>query len=159
MKQARLAIILAALFGMISMAFAAEGDRPQVATYAKVYRGPEGLTLSVLGVGDPANEEYLLQYSGINHDWNWKIFKAKRTPGGTGHDYKIIHEGSDYATLIERQLGGGGYALIQAYVPKIADGAHLAYDEGLSQRINAQHYLTDYLEQERGNPARGAAWR
>jgi hypothetical protein len=159
MYPARLALFLAVLLGIFSdAALAAEGDRPPVATYAKVYRGPEGLTVSVLGIGDPANEEFLLQYSGINHEWNWKILKAKREPGGTGYDYKILVNGSDYATLIERKLGGS-YRLIQAYIPKVADGADLTYDEGLSRRVNPQHYLTDYLEQERGTPARGAAWR
>jgi hypothetical protein len=159
MHPARLALVLAALFGIFSgAAFAAEGDRPKVATYAKVYRGPEGLTVSVLGIGDPANEEFLVQYSGINHDWNWKIFKATRVPGGTGHDYTIQADGGDYVTLIERGLGGG-YTLIQAYIPKTADGAHMSYDEGLSHQVKPQHYLTDYLEQERGNPVRGAAWR
>lgn len=159
MYPARLAIVLTMLFGIFSSAaLAAEGDRPPVATYAKVYRGPEGLTVSVLGIGAPENEEFLLQYSGINHDWNWKIFKAKRVPGGTGHDYMVIVDGSDYATLIERKSGWGG-SLIQAYIPKTADGAPMTYDEGLSQQIKPQHYLTDYLEQERGNPVRGAAWR
>lgn len=159
MVPARLALFVVALFGIVSgAALAAEGDRPPVATYAKVYRGPEGLTVSVLGIGDPAEEEFLIQYSGINHGWNWKIFKAKRVPGGTGHDYKILVDGDDYATLIERKLGGG-YSLIQAYIPKVADGAHMSYDEGLSNSLRPQHYLTDYLEQERGNPVQGAAWR
>jgi hypothetical protein len=159
MHPARVALFLAALFSIFSDAvLAAEGERPKVATYAKVYRGPEGLTVSVLGIGEPANEEFLVQYSGINHDWNWKIFKAKRVPGGTGHNYQILVDGSDYVTLIERSFGGG-YTLIQAYVPKAADGAHMSYDEGLSHQLKPQHYLTDYLERERGNPARGAAWR
>lgn len=140
-----------------SNTLAAETERPIVARYSKVYRGGEGLTLSVLPIGKSEDEEYLLQYSGINHDWNWKIFKAKRVRSGTGFDYVIKHNGSDYATMIERDVSASPRR--QIFVPQIADGASVVYDESLSERALPEHFLTDYLEQEKGEPVRGAAWR
>jgi hypothetical protein len=59
--------------------------------------------------------------------------------------------------MIER--GGSGYSRSQVFVPKVADGVTVSYDEGLSQQVTPEHYLTDYLQQERGEPVRGAAWR
>ena len=157
MNPFRLILTVLVLAGLTSSAHAAETERPAVARYSKVYRGGEGLTVSVLGIGKPDDEEYLLQYSGINHDWNWKIFKAKKVPAGTGFDYVIQFDGHDYATMIER--GGSGYSRSQVFVPKVADGVMVSYDEGLSQQVKPEHYLTDFLQQEGGEPVRGAAWR
>ena len=157
MNPLKLLLIVLCLSGLASGAQAAETDRPAVARYGNVYRGGEGLTLAILGIGKADDEEYLLQYSGINSDWNWKIFKAKKVPAGTGFDYVIQFDGRDYATMIER--GGSGYSRSQVFVPKVADGVTVSYDEGLSQQVKPEHYLTDYLEQESGKPARGAAWR
>jgi hypothetical protein len=155
MNPFTLVLTLLFLSGLVSNAQAAETERPAVARYGKVYRGGEGVTISVLSIGKTDDEEYLLQYSGINSDWNWKIFKAKKVPAGTGFDYVIQFDGRDYATMIER--GSSGYARSQVFVPKVADGVHVGYDESLSQRIIPEHYLTDYLEQESGKPVRGAA--
>jgi len=157
MNPLKLLLIVLCLSGLATSAQAAETDRPAVARYGKVYRGGEGLTLAILGIGQPDDGEYLLQYSGINHDWNWKIFKAKKVPSGIGFDYVIQFEGRDYATMIER--GSTGYSRSQVFVPTVADGVAVGYDEGLSQRVNPEHYLTDYLEQESGKSVRGAAWR
>ena len=129
--------------GFAPSAHAAETERPAVARYSKVYRGGEGLTLSILSIGKTADAEYLLQYSGINHYWNWKIFKAKKVAAGTGFDYVIQVGGSAYAIMIERG-GSSGYARSQVFVPKVADGVAVAYDEGLSQRVNPED-LSDRL--------------
>jgi hypothetical protein len=157
MNPFTLVLTVFVLAGLTLSAQAAETERPTVARYGKVYRGGEGLTVSILGIGKSDDEEYLLQYSGINHDWNWKIFKAKKVPAGTGFDYVIQYNGGNYATMIER--GGSGYSRSQVFVPKVADGVTVSYDEGLSQQVTPEHYLTDYLQQERGEPVRGAAWR
>lgn len=133
-------------------------ERPPVAKYAKAFRGPDGLMVSLLGIGKPEDEEYLLQYSGINHDWDLKIFKVKKEPSGRGHNYVMTVNDRPYHTLLERPDWGGGTGY-QVYIPKTADGAWVAYDPAHSQRIKPQHYLTDYLEQEKGNAVKGAAWR
>jgi hypothetical protein len=151
-------VVLAFAAVFVGPVMAADGERPKVATYAKVYKGPEGLGVAVLGVGDPANEEYLLQFSGINHDWNWKIFKVKRSRAGhDGYDYTITIGDKDWVALIERKPYG--YSQIEAFVPDMGGGAKMSYDENLSQRVNSEHYLTDYLQQESGTKVQGAAWR
>jgi hypothetical protein len=83
MNPFTLVLTVFVLAGLTLSAQAAETERPTVARYGKVYRGGEGLTVSVLGIGKPDDEEYLLQYSGVNHDWNWKIFKARKVPAVT----------------------------------------------------------------------------
>lgn len=132
--------------------------RPPVAKYAKAFRGPDGMVVSLLGIGKPEDEEYLLQYSGINHEWDMKIFKVKKEPSGRGHSYVTMVNDREYHTLLERPGWGGGVGY-EVYIPKTADGVGVSYDEGYSQRIKPQHYLTDYLEQEKGNVVKGAAWR
>jgi hypothetical protein len=157
MNPFKVLLTLLALAGFTLSLHAAETERPAVAQYGKVYQGGEGITLAVLGIGKPEDEAYLVQYSGVNHDWNWKIFKARRVHAGTGFDYIVQHDGRDYSTLIER--GSSNYPQRQIFVPGSIDGVHVAYDESLSQRIIPEHYLTDYLAQLSGEPAKGAAWR
>jgi hypothetical protein len=138
-------------------AHGAGGERPPVATYAKVYRGSEGMAMSLLGIGKPEDGEYLLQYAGINHEWDLKIFKVKKVPSGTGHNYRMTVNGRDYDTLVERSGWGG--MRYQVYIPKGADGLDVIYDEVYSKRVKPQHFLTDYLQQEKGIAVKGAAWR
>jgi hypothetical protein len=149
--------LLIALAGFTLSAHAAEQERPQVARYAKVYRGPEGLIVSLLGVGAPDGNKFLLQYTGINHDWDMKIFEVEKVPSGTGHNYKMTIDGREYHTFVERP-GWGGASNYEVYIPKLADGMNVVYDEGYSQRVVLEHYLTDYLQQGDGKAA-GPAWR
>jgi hypothetical protein len=155
-----LRVALIALIGLVMPAHAADSndERPPVAKYGKVFRGPEGLTVSLLGIGKPEDEEYLLQYAGVNHDWDMKIFKVKRVPGGAnGYNYRLKVNGEDYDTVVERK-GYGGASSYQVYLPNGPKDVAVAYDESYSQRIQPQHYLTDYLNQKEGKTT-GAVWR
>ena len=157
-KQMRvLRVVLIALAGLTLSAHAAEQERPQVARYAKVYRGPEGLTISLLGIGAPDSNKFLLQYTGINHDWDMKIFEVEKVVSGTGHNYKMTINGREYHTFVERPSWGGASSY-EVYIPTLADGMNVVYDEGYSQRVVPEHYLTDYLQQGDGKAA-GPAWR
>jgi hypothetical protein len=151
-----LALVLLAAF--LSPTPGVADVRPPVAKYAKAFRGPDGLVVSLLGIGKPEDEEYLLQYSGINHEWDMKIFKVKKEPSGRGHSYVMMVNDSEYHTLLERPGWGGGMGY-EIYIPKTADGVAVSYDDDYAKRIKPQHYLTDYLEQEKGNVVKGAAWR
>jgi hypothetical protein len=151
-------LLLVTIMNFALPAHGAEGERPPVATYAKAYRGPEGLVMSLLGIGKPEDEEYLLQYAGINHDWDLKIFKVKKISAGTGHNYRMTVNGHDYDTVVERPGWGGGMRY-QVYIPKGADGLDVIYDDSSSKLIQPQHYLTDYLQQEEGTAVKGPAWR
>lgn len=154
-----LRVALIALIGLVMPAHAAENEaeRPPVAKYAKVFKGPEGLTVAILGIGKPEDDEYLLQYAGVNHDWDLKIFKVKRVPAGVGHNYRTTVDGQDYDTVVERP-GYGGQASYLVYLPGGPKDVAVAYDEGYSRRVIPQHYLTDYLNQQEGKTT-GAAWR
>lgn len=149
--------LLVALMTLTSSAYAGETERPPVDRYAKVYRGAEGLTVSILGIGAPEENKYLLQYAGINHEWDLKIFHVEKVPSGAGHNYKMTIDGQDYHTFVERPAWGGA-SQYEVYVPKLASGMRVTYDEAYSQRVVPQHYLTDYLQQGEGRAA-GPAWR
>jgi hypothetical protein len=150
-------LFLVAIMNFALPAHGAEGERPPVAAYAKVYRGSEGMVMSLLGIGKPEDEEYLLQYAGINHNWDLKIFKVKKVPSGTGHNYRMTVNGRDYDTVVERSGWGG--MRYQVYIPKGADGLDVIYDDSYSKQIQPQHYLTDYLQQESGTAVKGPVWR
>jgi hypothetical protein len=158
MSLTRQLLALMVFAAFLSPAPVRADERPPVAKYAKAFRGPDGLIVSLLGIGKPEDEEYLLQYSGINHDWDLKIFKVKKEPSGRGHSYVMMVDEHEYHTLLERP-DWGGHTGYQVYIPKTADGVGVGYDEDYSKRIKPQHYLTDYLEQEKGNEVKGAAWR
>lgn len=123
------------------------GGKPKVATYGKAFRGAEGLVLWTLGVGDPAAQEYLLQYSGINHPWDLKIFKAKRVDSRKeGGDYVVKVNGEDYVTVVERPYWGAEKSY-EVYLPQGPNGQGVVYDEALSRQMHPEVFLNDYLKQ------------
>lgn len=126
----------------------AEGEaRPQVAKYGKVFQGSEGLVLWTVSVGDPANQEFLLQYSGVNHPWDMKIFKVKSVPSvRDGADYTLTVDGKDYVTLVERPVWGSEKSY-EVYLPNGPKGMKVHYSETLSREMKPEHILTEYLEQ------------
>jgi hypothetical protein len=138
----RCCIIFMAI-GFITTANAGE-NRPQVAKYAKIFKGPEGLKVVLLGIGDPQKEEFLIQYSGINHEWDGKIFKIKRKNVGKGYDYCIIRNEREFYTLISRKRWGGKLNYT-AFLPGLGD-QHVAYDEEASRSVIPEHFLTEYLK-------------
>lgn len=124
------------------------GPRPQVASVGMVYHGDLGLKVAVVRLGKPEDNEVLLKYDGIDHPWVGKVWKAHKIDAGSGHDYVVTYEGSDYHTVIERGSEWGGQ-FMEAYLPnRKPEGARIAYDEQESKALDTQKLLTEYLAQK-----------
>lgn len=138
MFRAVMLIILSALF--VHPAFA-DNARPETAKYVKAYIGQEGVQVWTLRVGPRDNNEALVQITHIDHELDNKILRCKVQPisnGGKGYVADI--NGKSY-TLLRLKDGGG-----ELYLPG-EEMSNIAYSDSLSEQGNAEHFLTEYLDQ------------
>ena len=129
----------------------AEDARPTVARYAKGFTGPEGLEVALLNIGDPFKNEYLIQFSGINHDWDFKIFKVKRKTASNGYDYCMVVDGKNFIVLTE-QIRGGGESIYEVSIHNMRN-MNVSYDKAYSRSIEPEHFLTAYEKQKSADTA------
>ncbi len=143
-----LLLIITITVGLIGSAFANQ-ERPRVDRYAKAFTGGEGVEVVLLGVGDKAAKEYLVKVSGINHDWDRIIFKAKKIKlaswreGAGDHAYSIMSAGKAHKLIVVKD---GNY---QVFLSNSKQGIGVAYNKGFSRRVAPQHLLTDYLDKKK----------
>ena len=141
-------IIMALTLGLTVAAYANQ-ERPRVDRYAKAFTGGEGVEVIILGVGEPDAKEYLVKVSGINHDWDRTIFKAKKIglaswrKDAGDHAYKIMSQGKAHNLLVVKD---GNY---QVFLSKAKKGIYVSYNKGFSRRVAPQHMLTDYLDKKK----------
>jgi hypothetical protein len=120
-------------------------ERPQMARYGKAYRGNEGLRVIVspLASGNKA----LVQFYGINHEWDRKIFMCDYVemdkPSGTRTDFTAKVDGGNYVPLITYAEGYG-----EVYLKGKNNAVRITYSDGDSQEVQNEHILTAYLQQE-----------
>lgn len=116
--------------------------RPQVGKYAKVYKGSEGMSLTLVRLGPVENNEALLVIEGVDHPWDGKIMiaKAKKHPNKT--EYAVQVKGSDYVVFVNRSGSG------EVYLNKSDNPDSVYYDEERSRRVIPEHFLTAYIEQQ-----------
>lgn len=120
---------------------AEETKRPEVAKYVKAYSGQEGLKIWTTRVGPLENNEMLFQFSGIDHPWDMKIVKTKIETSHDRDKYVTEVNGAPYVIFIKE----GGHGTL--YLPNTNKNYSAYYDEELSKSGNAEHFLTDYLNQ------------
>lgn len=135
-------LILLTVILMFTGSIALAQARPQVGKYAKVYKGSEGLYLTLVRIGPVENNEALLTIEGIDHPWDGKIMiaKAKKYPKKT--KYAIQVNGKDYVVFINHSGSG------EVYLRKSGNPAHVYYDEDRSRQVIPEHFLTAYLKQQ-----------
>jgi hypothetical protein len=116
--------------------------RPQVGKYAKVYKGSEGMYLTLVRIGPAENNEALLTIEGIDHPWDGKIMiaKAKKYPDKT--EYTIQVDGKDYVVFINRSGAG------EVYLQNGGNPDYAYYDADRSRQVIPEHFLTAYLKQQ-----------
>lgn len=145
-----LQIAIIAMFSL-SVSAHAEDFRPVVAKYAKGFNGPEGLEIALLNVDDPFKNEYLILFSGINHDWDLKIFKVKRQVDRNGYNYCMVVDGKKFIALTET-IRGSGEAIYEVSIPNMRN-MNVSYDKAYSRSIEPEHLLTAYLNQKSADTA------
>ena len=142
MKKIISELFLMAVVLLITATLALGQARPQVGKYAKVYRGSEGLYLTLVRIGPDENNEALLTIEGIDHPWDGKIMiaKAKKYPDKT--EYAIQVDGKDYVVFINRSGSG------EVYLQRSGSPDYVHYDEDRSRQVIPEHLLTAYLKQQ-----------
>ncbi|KAF1069524.1 MAG: hypothetical protein GAK45_01084 [Pseudomonas citronellolis] len=130
-------LLLAAL-----LPFAAHAEnRPEIGPQVKAYSGEEGVKVWLVRVGPRAANQALVQVTGIDHDWNQKIQKMDVQDVRDQKRYALKIDGKPFVAL----LAQSGSA--ELYLPGDSHTYQLFYDESLSSQGNAEHFLTDYLQQ------------
>lgn len=118
-----------------------ETARPQVADRVVAYSGTQGVKVWTLRYAERSANQALVQIEGVDHDWDKRIQKMNVEKTSKDTRYSTEVDGKKYVALIVQ----GNYG--ELYLPGEAQSAAVGYDEGLSSQGNAQHFLTDYLEQ------------
>ena len=137
-------VILALLVsaGLLSAgAVMADTPRPEIAKEVKAYEGPEGLKVWALRIGPRSAKEMIVQLGGIDHELDMRIIKVAVEEGTQGQRYVMPLNGQRFV-LLNLQNGVG-----ELYLPGETHPKPIHYSESLSAQGNAEHFLTDYLNQ------------
>lgn len=128
---------------MIMQSAFADATRPEIAKYVKGYEGQEGIQVWTLRIGPKEANESLVQIANVDNALDKKIIRCKVEPASGGAtSYKTEIDGKSWELL--RVKDGSG----ELYLPGESSSTWVAYSQSLSQEGNAEHFLTDYLEQE-----------
>ncbi len=119
--------------------------RPEVAKQAKAYSSNDGVKVSTLRYGPREKNQALVQVTGADSEIDDKILLATTAATQKDTRYTVQRKGRPYVLLILDEGGG------ELYVPGAPKPARVGYDAGVSEQINPEHYLTDYLEQMAGS--------
>lgn len=134
--------ILITMILLLAGSLALAQARPQVGKYAKVYKGSEGLYLTLVRIGPAQNNEALFVIEGIDHPWDGKIMVAKAKKYSNKTEYAIQVDGGDYVVFINRSGSG------EVYLKKSGNPDRVYYDEERSKNVIPEHFLTAYLKQQ-----------
>lgn len=141
MRNKLLLLLTALTLSFSIQTFAADQARPEIGPEVKAYSSHESANVWVLRIGARADNQALVQITGIDHDLNGKIEK-----------YQV--EKTDKDTRYVTQINGQRYVLLridsgfgELYLPGEAKAMPVSYDKGLSSAGNPEHFLTDYLNQ------------
>lgn len=130
--------------GLVGITLAEE--RPAVSRYIRAYTGPEGIRVWVLRMVPESKHAALLQIEGIDHDWDRLILKVDVRPMQSGEKFFYLANGKRYEVFTNE---GGTVELL---VPGMRERVRLLYNADLSDKGNAQHFLTAYLDQKPSKP-------
>lgn len=142
MKDPGFKFILFTVIAFLVSSLAFAQARPKVGKYAKVYKGSEGLYLTIAQIGPPENMETLLLVEGIDHQWDGKIMIAKAKKYSNKTEYAIQVDGKDYVVFINRSGSG------EVYHERSGNPIYVSYNEELSRQVIPEHFLTRYLKQQ-----------
>lgn len=141
-------VLLTAAIMSINYANAqSKNERPEMGKVCKTYKG-EGIYVTTARIGAEKNNEVLIGITGVDHQWNGKIFKAKVKKNNANFDYVIKVDGQDYHIFVYRENWNGGYSV---YLKDYGSGKieqRVAYNEWESKDCKPEYLLTEYLEQQ-----------
>lgn len=136
-KQLSLLVVLA--FGLVSHSQADE-KQLEMSRYTVAYAGGEGYRVWIARIGPKENGEALVQISGIDHQLDGRVIRAKMVGGGGSVKYTATVDGQAYELLA---VDDARAVLRVTGAPWSSD---LSYDKALAAERPPQHLLADYME-------------
>jgi hypothetical protein len=108
----------------------------EVSQYARVYRGEDGLrvTLVPLVGGDP--EEALIEVTGLPNDFDGLVLRYEKVPQGRDRwSYRTIYRGGEFHTMWQRRVQGE--MRVEIYLPDaVRDSRAVTFDEEASAEVD-----------------------
>lgn len=152
MKKLTAAFLLSALaFIPFAQANAAPGStaaselqRPEIAEQVKAWQGEEGIEVWILRYGPREENKALVQVVNIDHPWNRKIQIMDVARENKKKKYSVVLNGNRFVVL---SMDGSNVG--ELYLPHEQQPWRISYSDLLSQYGNAQHFLSDYLAQQK----------
>ncbi|PNS13243.1 hypothetical protein COO59_03905 [Mixta theicola] len=118
--------------------------RPQVAEDVKAWQGEEGVEVWILRYGPREENKALVQITNIDHPWNQRIQIMDVQNDEKKKTYSLMVNGNRFVSLKMYGMGSG-----ELYLPNEKQSYRINYSQSLSSYGNAQHFLTDYLNQKK----------
>jgi hypothetical protein len=113
----------------------------------KVFKGPEGQTVSMVFL-EPAGEgQVLIRFDGLNSKWDGKVFLHQLRQSTGKEDYVTKVDGSDYVTVTMRDSYGARF--YEVYPPQSRDSLRIQYSEEASEKLDPAAVVTRYESQPR----------
>lgn len=122
----------------------APAARPEVAEEVKAWQGEEGIQVWVLRYGPREENKALVQVTNIDHPWSQRIQIMDVQKNDKKKTYSLMVNGKRFVVL---NMFGSGMG--ELYLPDENQPYRISYSQSLSSYGNAQHFLTDYLNQQR----------
>ncbi len=128
------------MFALCLNSAASAAPRPEVSPYLRAYSGGDGVVVWVVRVGPRQANEALIQVVGIDHELDRRIRRVRVEPTTAGERYVTIDSG--LKVLVMGQSG-------MEFIGPVPGGAiKVAYDRARTEQGDAEHFLTQYLEQK-----------
>jgi hypothetical protein len=129
--------------------------RPEYSRYAWVFEGGEGVTVTVVRVGHPDNNEALVMIEGIDHPLDGAIIKhkvAKKYGNRAVIEYSMKYDGGEWVTLaFDGHMPGRRTPYL--FLPKEATfqghadrGRPLSYNKAMSQSVDVNHFINVWMQ-------------
>lgn len=118
--------------------------RPEVAEEVKAWQGEEGIQVWVLRYGSREENKALVQITNIDHPWSQRIQLMDVQKNDKKKTYSLKVNGNRFVAL---NMFGSGMG--ELYLPDDKQSYRISYSQSLSSYGNAQHFLTDYLNQKK----------
>ncbi|MFT3757806.1 hypothetical protein [Thauera sp.] len=144
--------ILKSAFTVLSLAAALHAsatERPEVGRYVQAYQGEENVTVYVVRLGPAARAEALLQVTGIDHELDGVIHKARVSNDGSNtRSYRIPATSGRETVEVLRLERDSGRLLLNVSPHGLTD-YRISYSRPASLDTSAEHMLTRWLEQDK----------
>lgn len=111
--------------------------------YPKVYKGEEGLVVTVIPLQDKEKKQALIEVSGVDTEIDGKVFLYDLENQGKEEAYTLKWDGEDHTRL--RVEDGYWLKWINVWLPEHAMKSYQVwYDEKLSKKAKPADYATRY---------------